>query len=183
VSRSSPDTIRNWLKALGALTAGNLPASEVKGKLDAMVPMLAMEYQAEAFTPLSLAAVARECEFFPTYATLTKHLSAWWKEHRPPPSQRAIETERQGYLPPEQRKAKQERETREARESWQNITAEEVRRKIRALDGHPMRIVLGKILHTGLARHAAQHIGLLPPEFFPNDNSPGTVVPFPEVPA
>ena len=54
--------IRDWLKALGTLVAGSLPANESRAKLNLLAPMLAEEFPAGAFTPASLAAVARQCK-------------------------------------------------------------------------------------------------------------------------
>lgn len=49
--------------------------------------------------------------------------------------------------------------------SWRGITEQQVRAKIRALDGHPFRMQLGRILAVALKRYAPKLLGLLPPEF------------------
>ena len=54
-------------------------------KLRAYVPLLQDEFPAAAFCQDSLAAVARQCQWFPSYAEVARHLSAWWREHRPSP--------------------------------------------------------------------------------------------------
>lgn len=81
----STDTavVRDWLKALGALVAGSIDRKEAEQRLGAYVPLLADEFSTGAFCRASLAAVARECKFFPAYAEVVQHLSAWWREHRP----------------------------------------------------------------------------------------------------
>lgn len=76
-------TIRDWLKALGVLCAGNSSVKDAQAKLAAYAPMLAREFKPEAFTPDSLAAVARGCTFFPSFGELCATLAAWWEDNRP----------------------------------------------------------------------------------------------------
>lgn len=54
---------------------------------------------------------------------------------------------------------------RECRDSWTGITPEQIRAKIRALDGHPMRALLGRVLAGAIAKYAPRHLGLLEPEW------------------
>ena len=54
-------------------------------KLAALVPLLVRDFDAGAFTPDSLAYVARRCQYFPTYYEICQHLGAWWSDHRPLP--------------------------------------------------------------------------------------------------
>ena len=103
---------RDWLKALGTLVAGSLPANESRAKLNLLAPMLAEEFPAGAFTPPSLAAVARQCKFFPSYAEICEVLSPWWKEHRPP--HRAIAADQNATI-------RQREIEREVSESWDGI--------------------------------------------------------------
>lgn len=78
------ETIRNWLKALGTLVAASMAISEVSGRLDAFVPMLAESFQPRHFTRDSLRFVAEKCKFFPTYGELCDHLNAWGKQNPTP---------------------------------------------------------------------------------------------------
>jgi hypothetical protein len=76
-------TVRDWLKGLGLLTAGNASAKDCQAKASAYGPMLAREFRPEAFTPASLAAVARACKFFPSFGEICNALAAWWEDNRP----------------------------------------------------------------------------------------------------
>ena len=86
VLRSKPKVadVRQWVVALGVLTAGNMTRVEAEMKLRAYVPLLQDEFPPAAFCQDSLAAVARECQWFPSYAEVARHLSAWWRANRPP---------------------------------------------------------------------------------------------------
>jgi hypothetical protein len=149
-------TIRDWLKALGVLAVGSMTPQEFKARIDAMTTLLAAEFAPGAFTPASLAVVARGCRHFPTYAELCDVLAPWWREHRPTPA----------AIPGDQSATVRQREIdREVSESWANITAAQVRAKLRDLDGHPMRNLLGDFLATALRKHASHHVALLPPEW------------------
>jgi hypothetical protein len=75
--------VRQWLKSLGVLTAGNMDANELRTRIETMGSLLAREYPAWAFTTSSLAHVGRACRFFPTYGEACDALTAWCKEHRP----------------------------------------------------------------------------------------------------
>lgn len=159
--------IRDWLKALGTLSSGTMTAQEANARINAMTPLLANEFTPAAFTPASLAVVARACKFFPTYGELCDVLGPWWKANRPTPI--AITADQNSTI-----KARQERAEAEA--SWKNITAEQVRAKIRTLDGHPMRDLLGHFLATALRRHASHHVGLLPPPWLADRSEPAEAV-------
>jgi hypothetical protein len=158
--------IRDWLKALATLCASNLEPDDLRGKLRAYVPMLSQEFPQEAFSPAALAHVARAGAFFPSFAELCNALAPWWKEHRPQPI--AITSDQPDTV--------RNREIeRLARESWRNITPEQIRAKIRALNGNPMRDVLGHFLATALANHAPHHLGLLPPQWLDVVTEPAEV--------
>lgn len=77
------DPIRDWLNAIGALTAGSMPVAEARAKLGAYTPLLMQRFPTVVFTPQSLEAVAAQCKFFPSYAEICDHLGAWWRENRP----------------------------------------------------------------------------------------------------
>lgn len=68
-----------------------------------------------------------------------------------------------------QRKIAAEHTAAEA--SWQYFSELQVYAKLRDLKGHPMRLLLGRMLAIAVRRHAPQHLGLLPPEFLePSDD-------------
>jgi hypothetical protein len=77
--------VREWLVSLGVLSAVSISRQEADIKLAAFVPMLMREFPDAAFTPDSLAAVARQCKYFPTYGELCGLLSEWWRDNRPRP--------------------------------------------------------------------------------------------------
>lgn len=74
---------RSWLRSLGALVTTSMPLAEARERLDILAPVLASEFDGWVFCADSLAFVARRCKFFPTFAELCEHLSAWRKEHKP----------------------------------------------------------------------------------------------------
>jgi hypothetical protein len=77
--------VRQWVIALGVLTAGNMTRVEAEMKLRAYVPLLQDDFPAGAFCQRSLQHVAQQCRYFPSYADVVLHLRAWWREHRPAP--------------------------------------------------------------------------------------------------
>lgn len=85
--RSKPKVsdVRQWIAALGVLTAGNMTRAEAEMKLRAYVPLLQDRFPPAAFTQASLEAVASQCRFFPSYADVAAHLGNWWRENRPLP--------------------------------------------------------------------------------------------------
>ena len=78
------DVVRDWLKALGALSAANMSAADARAKMAAYGPMLAEEYPDWCFTTSSLAACAKGFKFFPTFGELSKALTEWRKDNTPP---------------------------------------------------------------------------------------------------
>jgi len=162
---------RDWLKALGALIAPSMTQQEFAGRINVLAAALAREFPPGAFCPASLAHVARQCKFFPNFAELCEYLSPWWKEHRPKPI--AIAADQNSTI-----KARQERADAEA--SWRDITDDQIRAKVWALNDHPMRQQLGHFLATAINRHVPEKLGMLPPEFLTdlapraaNDPRPG----------
>lgn len=77
---------RDWLKALGSLTAGTIAPKEAEARLGAYASLIVKEFPIAAFSAQSLAAVARQCKFFPSYGELCGYLSEWWRENRPAPA-------------------------------------------------------------------------------------------------
>lgn len=78
------DTVRDWLKALGVLSAATMSAGDARAKTAAYAPMLASEYPDWCFTPASLAACARAFKFFPAYGEICAALSEWRQNNTPP---------------------------------------------------------------------------------------------------
>lgn len=62
-------------------------------------------------------------------------------------------------------KAERERLRTEAEASWRGITELDIRRKLRNLEAHPFRPLLGRMLATAFRRHAPPMLAHLPPEF------------------
>lgn len=58
-----------------------------------------------------------------------------------------------------------EREERQRAASWASMSEADVRAKVRALDGHPFRAMLGRMLATAVRRNCRQHLHLLPLEW------------------
>ena len=77
------NTVRKWLMALGALSAGSLTPMEVEAKLGTMAPLLAEEFDPEAFTKASLVRAARASKFFPVFAEVCDALRATVRDARP----------------------------------------------------------------------------------------------------
>jgi hypothetical protein len=157
--RTSHQHIRDWLKALGSLAASTLSAKEFDARISAYVPLLAADFPQAAFGPVSLAMVARQCQFFPSYAEICKHLGPWWRENRPKPVVNALNA-------PSGRTHDEWREM--AEQSWRDVTAGEVRAKItdtQLIANAAIRASLGSMLACAVATHAPQHFGLLPPEW------------------
>lgn len=80
MSTSRPAHVRDWLKGLGALVASTVGPQEVQAKLNAYVPMLLQEFDVSHFTAAALRAVARQCEYLPSYKTLCDLLKAHIEE-------------------------------------------------------------------------------------------------------
>jgi hypothetical protein len=158
VNRSHLHTVTSWLNDLNDLTAGARPLADSKRKIAALASALFDDFPPAAFTRQSLLVVSRAYKFFPSYAEICEVLSPWWKDHRPAPVAIAA---------PDQSASAQQRERdRENRESWEGITAAQVRAHIRDLaDFAPtdMAIAHRGILAHALANRAPQHLGLLPP--------------------
>jgi hypothetical protein len=145
---------QQWVAMLAKLVAP-MDATRAAKALADMLPMLA-DFPDAAFCLDSLNAVATKRSAPPSYADLRSDLAKWWKQHRPQPV--AIE----GKQPAT---ARQDEIDRDVSESWANITAPQVRAKIRELEGNGMRQTLGHFLATAIFKHAPHHLGLLPPEW------------------
>lgn len=156
-----------WLNDLANLTAGPTPLADSKPKIATLAAALAEDYPAAAFNRQSLVVVAKASKFFPTYSEICAILSPWWKERRPKPI--AIASDQPAAV-------RQREIEREARESWQNITPEQVRAKIRTIRAGWQPRTYGPFLASALRKHAPQHLGLLPPEWLVEHLEPADVV-------
>ena len=158
--------VSGWLTDLANLTAGNAMMREIKPRIAGNASMLADAYPAGAFTRASLDHVARQCKFFPSYSETCELLSAWWKENRPTP--RAIESDQPATV-------RQRELERKNRESWETISAEQIRTKIRTIRNSSMPPLFGHFFATALAKYAPQHLNLLPPEWLEDRNEAASV--------
>lgn len=151
------NTRRQWLAMLAKLVAPMDPATAGKALSD-MLPWLRHLPDA-AFTMASLEAVAKQCKRVPVYGELREHLFAWWNDNRPP--QAAIHG-------PDEWQQRITRERESSRESWDGVTPADIRSHIITADAahnEGMRQAMRGILATAVARHAPQHLGMLPPEW------------------
>ena len=160
-------TVTSWLNDLNDLTAGQTPLADAKRKIAALAAALSEEYPAGAFTRQSLVVVAKAGTFFPSFGEICKTLSPWWMERRPPPL--AIASDQPASI-------KQREVEREVRESWEGITPEKIRAKVREIDNCPMSRVMGHMFGTAVRKHAPQHLGLLRPEWLEQTDEPANVV-------
>lgn len=151
---ASNDLVAKWLARLGRAVSATIPDEQAQRWFETIAPMLAGRFPDAAFTLTSLEAVAANCRYLPAYAELVEHLSAWWRDNRPPAIAITHQPDATADWATEQRAA-----------SWRHITADEVRAKIRMLDGHPMRIDCGRLLAKALEINAPHLRPMLPPEF------------------
>jgi hypothetical protein len=161
----APKVVRDWLKALGSLTAGSLPGAEVDAKLGTYAPLLAQDFPPSAFCPASLAAVARQCKFFPSYAEICDLLSPWWRAYREQLDHIAISDHSGNTL-------SRERDHHAASQaSWQQATASDIRAKVADVrrTNQPMQLALGQLLAKAVNTHATHWQSLIPPEWLPAD--------------
>ena len=146
---------QQWTAMLAKLVAP-MDATRAAKALSDMLPMLA-DFPDAAFCIGSLDAVATKCKFAPSYAELRGHLADWWKQHRPAPI---------AITAAEHSAADKKLVTdRENRESWEGITAAQVRAKVAAIRVGILPQHVGHWFGTALEMYAPQHLGLLPPEW------------------
>jgi hypothetical protein len=156
----------SWLNDLAIVVAGSAPLADLKAKVAGMSGLLAEDYPPEAFSRASLAHVARQCKFFPSYGELTEHLSAWWKDHRPEPRLAITATDE---------RTRQDQHSADCAADWASITTAQLREKIanvRAIGQSGMRLSWGRVLSTAIHRHAPHLAGLIPPEWLPEGDPP-----------
>lgn len=171
--------IAAWLNDLATISCGSQPVPNLKTKIAAMAPMLADEFEPSAFTQASMRAVAgaQARSFFPGYGEICAGLSEW-RAANPPPTP-AIAGPK--HDPNAALRAQRAAEREEVAASWRDLTPEQLRAKLRALEGHPMRPALGRLLRTILERHCSHLLPMLPPDLL-NDTSPAAQQPAPDWP-
>lgn len=162
MANTSPKIVRDWLKALGSLSAGSLPGAEVDAKLGTYAPLLVQDFPPSAFCPASLAAVARQCKFFPSYAEICDLLSPWWRAYR----------EQLDYvaIPDRSDPLAYERDHHAASQaSWQHATAADIRAKVDDVrrTHQPLQLALGQLLAKAVHTHAPHWQSMIPPEWLP----------------
>jgi hypothetical protein len=156
--------VAGWLSDLGKLTAGSAPLPDAQAKIATMAAALAAEFDHSAFNRSSLVFVARHSKFFPSFSEACAALTEWRKQHPLPPRHIPIAGPDDGPNERQMRAIEEQHAAAEA--SWGNISEPAaIFAKIRALDGHPMRPMLGRMLADAVRRHAPRQLGLLPPEF------------------
>lgn len=146
-----------WLALLAKLSAPSNPGAAAEA-LRAMLPLIA-DFPDGAFTLASLEHVARATRRTPSYGELREHLGQWWKDNRPQQATRAIAHDSLPHQVEALRRAELAREWDDPvgiRLRWASIE-----------DTHPMRERCRKLLGAAVARHATQHIGLIPPDYWP----------------
>jgi hypothetical protein len=80
---------QRWLIRLGRITAAKLDEIDAAEFVEDIAPLLAMRFQNESLTNISLEYVAAECRFLPTYGELVAHLRDWQRQ-LPAPSYPAL---------------------------------------------------------------------------------------------
>lgn len=73
-ARAAPDVVREWLRRLGPLVAGNMTAEDAAQRLGAYVQRL--DYPLAVYTSDALTRAGKAFEFFPTFAKLCAFLDA-----------------------------------------------------------------------------------------------------------
>lgn len=176
---ADPESVFNWLKGLGVLTASATSEAVADNKLHAYAPLLAEEFDQDCFCKSSLIFVARGSKFFPTFAEVCTLLAQWWRNQRP-----------YGGLalpaPAEPWSAEVRAVEEEAKHrSWSDPFAIRASvTSIKALDEGPMRLALGRALASAVQLHAPHLIALVPPEFRPQaPDADRKVLRFPDIEA
>lgn len=153
-----------WLADLANLTAG-VPANvDMRSKFAEMAGVLADALPRSAFCRESVQAMAEKFPFFPAVARLHIGLAEWVDARRPslpmlaPPAPPRYVAER---LNPDLAIERLRLERTEVAADWADPVA--VVAAVRALDGHPMQMLLGRLLAGVIRRHAPHNLHLIPP--------------------
>lgn len=148
---STEAVARDWLKGLGSLTAGTIAPKEADARLAAYATLIVKEFPIAAFSGQSLAAVARQCKFFPSYGELCGYLSEWWRENRPAPVMLSAPDAQGSYGYWESRYAAMRRE-------WDDPAG--IRERVRTCAGEEQFLAPLRAL---VERWAPQHLSVVPP--------------------
>ena len=115
--------IRDWMKALAVLIAPSMSSDEIRARIDALVPHLAAEYPPHVFCPEALTHTAKLCKFFPNFAELCEHLSAWQRPLYPVYGEAAGRIAHEAP-PPKQRGAQSDEERAWATDTVRRVSAQ-----------------------------------------------------------
>lgn len=157
--------VLTWVTKLALLTtSGREPVT--KEKVGLYVQAL-MEIPEEAFNDETLKLVSTGSEYFPAFAIVRTALTTWAEEHKPKPLALPLPDNLREQID-ELRdntnwRDKIEREAAVAKMDW--MDPNKVRESAAKLDGHKMRMVLGRMLARMVRKHAPENLGHLPPEF------------------
>ena len=95
------DTVRAWLERFARVVAANLGPRELVAWTEDIAPMLAIRFDARAFTFQSLENIAAESKYLPAYAEIVERLNQWTKD-QPTPKQIANQTNTARLSPEDQ---------------------------------------------------------------------------------
>lgn len=143
--------VAQWLMQLASLCRIP-PEMNIRGSVAVNARLLAEHLPAAAFTPASLEYVARECEWWPAYAVMRRHLSDWWRDNRPTPQFRiGMASEGERY----------DLEQEAIRASWQDEAV--IRAKLAEAEKLPVewRGCSMRLLRAAVECHAPQHLHLV----------------------
>jgi len=146
---------KHWIAMLAKLVCPTDAVGAARS-LASMLPMLP-DFPDGAFTLASLDYVALQCRRLPSYAELRAALGEWWKLNRPEPLAIAAPTEDRSAT------GEWNRVGAFLEKDWDN--AQGVRTLLAKCDGSAM---LTRFLAGLVARHAPQHLAIVPPEFWPD---------------
>lgn len=77
--------ISDWLRGLGALTAGSISTEEAAAKVGAYAGHL-VDFDPRIWTGHAMKEIAKGCQYgFPPFGLLVKLLQEYWREHAPAP--------------------------------------------------------------------------------------------------
>jgi hypothetical protein len=166
-----PIAPRKWLSQLGMLTAGaTLSEADAQTKILSYLTLLMDEFPPAAFNQASLNHVAKACKFFPSYAEVAQHLSAWHGERKKQKEaddelyQRLVATRIREHALTLQINPDYDISNREdyLRRDWDDPAA--ILAKVKALEAHTQRKPLIHMLASIVNKHAPQHLGMIPPD-------------------
>jgi hypothetical protein len=162
---TNPTLIRQWLQSLGVLVATGMSVTDAKERLATFAPLLASEFDARFFCQRSLAFVAKQCKFFPTFSEICEHLHEFGADLR---------TSQLLLAGPDRSetawKSRIESERSDAVRDWSDPY--KVRSSMQlVLSSDVEQFRLGHMLAGLVKRHAPQNLGLLPPDWIEDKSS------------